>query len=403
MTFIPLLGYYLLRPKAEPSIAGAPQERVRGGVLPRRPRSDRHRWAFLAGSLVVLVLGGAFMSQLKTQFFPAGSAVPLVRRRVAAGRRAGGGDEPRRAARSRRRSAASPTSTRKAHSEDPSQAAPGAEVADDVRRRRRAALLVLGRRRNSGSRTTRRCSSRSSTSTTPSTSWTRSRRELSATIPGARIDVRQLETGPPVGIPVSIRVSGEDIAHAAPPRRRGRRHPARRFPTAARVRDNWGPESFAVRLRTDSDKANLSGLTNYDVAAASASAMTGRAGRRRCAKATSRFRSWRACAWTSARSSRTSGASTSTSAQGTQKVPLQSISSIVYEMQTEKLQRRNQFRTITISAFPEAGVLPSEVLDAAMPRLETFAQRPARRLSHGDRRRARGAGQGLHEPGDRAC
>ncbi len=34
---------------------------------------------------------------------------------------------------------------------------------------------------------------------------------LSATIPGARLDVRQLETGPPVGIPVSIRVSGEDI------------------------------------------------------------------------------------------------------------------------------------------------------------------------------------------------
>jgi hypothetical protein len=27
-----------------------------------------------------------------------------------------------------------------------------------------------------------------------------------------RLDVRRLEVGPPVGIPVSIRVSGEDIA-----------------------------------------------------------------------------------------------------------------------------------------------------------------------------------------------
>jgi multidrug efflux pump subunit AcrB len=34
-----------------------------------------------------------------------------------------------------------------------------------------------------------------------------------------------------------------------------------------------------------------------------------------------------------------------------QKAPLQSISSIVYDMRTEKLQRRNQFRTITISTY----------------------------------------------------
>jgi multidrug efflux pump subunit AcrB len=62
------------------------------------------------------------------------------------------------------------------------------------------------------------------------------------------------------------------------------------------------------------------------------------------------------------------------SGEGPQKVPLQSISSIVYDMQTEKLQRRNQFRTVTVSAFPEAGVLPSEVLNAAMPRLNEFRQ-----------------------------
>jgi multidrug efflux pump subunit AcrB len=58
------------------------------------------------------------------------------------------------------------------------------------------------------------------------------------------------------------------------------------------------------------------------------------------------------------------------SAEGAQKVPLQSISSVVYEMQTEKLQRRNQFRTVTVSAFPAAGVLSSEVLSAALPGLE---------------------------------
>src|SRR4029453_11979597 len=78
----------------------------------------------------------------------------------------------------------------------------------------------------------------------------------------------------PVGIPVSIRLSGENIA--ALRQLAGQMADIfRSLPTATRIRDNWGPESFAVRLRTDADKANLSGLTNYDVAAASASAMSG--------------------------------------------------------------------------------------------------------------------------------
>src|SRR5262249_18735112 len=76
MTFIPLLGYYLLRPKAEQSI----EERRKKGFAAAYYRIGRasieHRWAVLAGSLVViaalrvLAAGGFFASQLKTQFFP---------------------------------------------------------------------------------------------------------------------------------------------------------------------------------------------------------------------------------------------------------------------------------------------------------------------------------------------
>src|SRR6185436_18722636 len=58
MTFIPLLGFYLLRPRAEPSI----QERRQSGFAAAYYRvgsaAIEHRWAFLAGSLVFLLLGG---------------------------------------------------------------------------------------------------------------------------------------------------------------------------------------------------------------------------------------------------------------------------------------------------------------------------------------------------------
>src|SRR5262245_54211898 len=70
MTFIPLLGYYLLKPKAEPTI----EERRRSGFAAAYYRLGSwaidHRWAFLGGSLAILTLGGVFMSQLKTQYFP---------------------------------------------------------------------------------------------------------------------------------------------------------------------------------------------------------------------------------------------------------------------------------------------------------------------------------------------
>ena len=59
--------------------------------------------------------------------------------------------------------------------------------------------------------------------------------------------------------------------------------------------------------------------------------------------------------------------------QGSQKVPLGLISTIEYGLETQKLQRRNQFRTVTVSAFPEEGVLASEVLGPLMPKIQAFA------------------------------
>ena len=61
------------------------------------------------------------------------------------------------------------------------------------------------------------------------------------------------------------------------------------------------------------------------------------------------------------------------SMQGNQKVPLRQVSSVEYGMQTEKVRRRNQFRTITVSCMAEPGHLPSEIVSAARPQLTAFA------------------------------
>ena len=96
---------------------------------------------------------------------------------------------------------------------------------------------------------------------------------LSAKIPGARIDVRQLETGKPVGIPVSIRVSGEDIADAARLAEERARRSSARCPIARARARRLGRGELRGAARGPTPIARTwRGVTNLDVAAASASA-----------------------------------------------------------------------------------------------------------------------------------
>ena len=70
MTFIPMLGYYILRGKAEPSVA---DRRTRGFAAMYYRLGNWaicHRWKVLAGSFAVLGLGLFFGASLKPQFFP---------------------------------------------------------------------------------------------------------------------------------------------------------------------------------------------------------------------------------------------------------------------------------------------------------------------------------------------
>src|SRR6185295_7569666 len=68
---------------------------------------------------------------------------------------------------------------------------------------------------------------------------------VSREIASARIDVRQLENGDSVGLPVAIRVSGEDSGTLRATSERIQKV-FRDIPTVTRVRDNWGEDRFNV-------------------------------------------------------------------------------------------------------------------------------------------------------------
>ncbi len=197
-------------------------------------------------------------------------------------------------------------------------------------------------------------------------------RAVSAAVPGARVDVRQLETGKAVGLGVSIRISGADEGEL---RSLGEQAKAilRADPKAAGIRDDWGEKSFSVNLQINPDRANLAGISNMDVALSSVAGMSGypvgmlREGKQQI-PVVARLRTNERARLGDVENLYVY------STHGPQKAPLRQVSSVRYRMETERIVRRNQFRTLTVSCYPVPGALPSEIMDAARPALTRFAQ-----------------------------
>ena len=369
MTFIPLLGYYLLRGEKGKSI----EERRKSGFPAFYYRvggaAIRHRWKFLVASFLFLMLGAFSFTHLKQQFFPkdlsylsyvdvwlpedaplestnqaAARAEQVIERTLAEyGRQhPGEGSKPREVLKSLTTFVGG-GGPRFWFSVSPElQTLNYAQILVEVNDKHDTGHLVAPLQQ-----------------------------ALSAGVPGARIDVQQLETGKPVGLPVAVRISGDDI-----PTLRAQADRMRSIllssPKADRVRDDWGEENFTVKLQIDPDRANLSGVTNLDVAAASGIGINGRQ------VATLREGDKQIPVVARLRMDERSQLSDIQNlyvyaSQGSQKIPLRQISDVGYTMQTEKLRRFDQFRTITVACFPRAGALPSEVLTPLLPRIREFA------------------------------
>jgi multidrug efflux pump subunit AcrB len=137
------------------------------------------------------------------------------------------------------------------------------------------------------------------------------------------------------------------------------------------VQNDWFAESPEVKLKVDPDRANLAGVTNRDVAASTAAAISG--------VTVTALRQGDLQIPVIARLLSHERAQLSDiqnlyvySSTGQQKVPLRSISKTQNYLETERIRRQEHFRTVGVHAWPQPGVLPSEVLKQAMPRLNEF-------------------------------
>ena len=364
-TFIPLIAYYLIQPPAhtEPPVS---ERRTHGfpGLYYRVGNfALRHRWGVFAGSLGVLVMGWMFMSRLHPQYFPKDLSylsyvdvwlppdAPLGATNAAA-------EKAETVIRAEAERFGEEHHTKEVLKTVTTFIGGGGprfwfSVEPEQRQLNYAQIIV-------------EVTDKHFTNELVGPLQT----ALSREVPGARIDVRQLETGKPVGIPISIRISGADIAvlHQLSSELQAT---FRAQPTAARVRDDWGEPTMTVRLKVDPDRANLSGVTNLDVALSSTAALSG--------LPVSTYREADKQIPIAVRLRMEDRAALSDiqntyvySMTSNQRVPLSQVSTVTTEMTVPKIKRRNQFRTVTVSAFPIPGILPSQVLTPLMPKIKEF-------------------------------
>jgi multidrug efflux pump subunit AcrB len=383
MTFIPFLAYYLLRPskKPEPTLAQMRQRGFSGLYYKVGVWALEHRWKVLAASLVFLLAGGLFLVQLRTEFFPkdlsylsylniwlpedaplsatneAATKAEAVIREVteAYGREHPGKDGKPKEVLHSLTSFAGGGGPRFWFS-----------VAPEHRQLNYAQTIIqLNDKRDTGKLIAPM------------------QEALSAKVPGARIDVRQLETSRAIEAPVEVRISGQEIG---PLRRLAEevKEIFRSVPEADRIRDDWGAESFVANLQVETDRANLAGLSNLDVAGSSAVGISGfevtnlREGNQQIPIVV-RLRVEERAKLSDIQNLYVY------SLQSPAKAPLRQVSEIDYALQSEKIRRRNQFRTITVSCFPAPGVLPSQVFNKMRARLDEFERNlpPGYRMSIG--------------------
>jgi multidrug efflux pump subunit AcrB len=198
-------------------------------------------------------------------------------------------------------------------------------------------------------------------------------------VPGAYVTFHQLQTNP-VEFPLEVRISGtSDLDPKDEPGdiealralARSVEDILRPIPGVQVVQNDWFAESPEVRLQVDPDRANLSGITNRDVAQSATAAMSGttvttlREGKLQI-PVVARLRAMERAQLSDVENLYVY------SSDGSQKVPLRGVSSVVNRITTERIRRQELFRTIGVHAYPQAGVLASEILKKASPRLTEF-------------------------------
>jgi multidrug efflux pump subunit AcrB len=379
MTFVPYLGYYLMKPEKK-SEEPMSERRERGftGYYARACRfSMEHRWKFFFGSLVFLAVGFFIFAHLRTAFFPEDVQYwSYLDVWLPNDSNLGATNQTALQAERIIREQAD-----KFGREHPGKDGKPAEVL------RYVTTFVGG----GGPRFWFSASPQAQQLNYANVLIEVSNKEftpefikqlqpvLTSSVPGARLDARQLLTNP-IDYPIEIRLSSTADVSAASETSDNRtlenlaskvEDIFRAIPLAERTRNEWGDPNALIALTVDPDRANLAGITNMDVALSSTSGISGMTvttleeGQKQI-PVVARLRMDERAQLSDVQNLYVYAS------QDQSKIPLVQVSNVEHELVNGRIIRMDHFRTICVRSFPAAGHLSSEVLNQAMPALREF-------------------------------
>ncbi|MCC6678387.1 MAG: efflux RND transporter permease subunit [Phycisphaerales bacterium] len=177
----------------------------------------------------------------------------------------------------------------------------------------------------------------------------------------ARVRCQLLETGPPIGVPVQLRIYGPEasalrqIASEIKAR-------LRTVPGTLDIHDDWGDPVFQMTLKINADRTAMSGLTHQDVAMAVDAGLSG------YSVGQIRERDKLIDIMLRLRPSERTRLDDLFSLQAVNtrtgvRMPLQQLAAFEPQVVTPKIRRRDHERCITVRCDVVAGVLPSQIVD----------------------------------------
>lgn len=196
--------------------------------------------------------------------------------------------------------------------------------------------------------------------------------KLEAQVPGARIEVKQLENAIPVELPVQVRVSGEDVA-VLQDMAIEIKDIMDTIEEGQHVQDNYGLRTLKMNVDVDQDKAMMVGLTNYDISGTVRMAINGiEMTKLKPVDSEDDIPVMLRVADDEKRNTNILSDIYVTSQITNKNVPVSQFAEISNEFATNKILRRNRERTITVGLHPKPGHTSAEVLDIVEEKMQDF-------------------------------
>lgn len=197
-------------------------------------------------------------------------------------------------------------------------------------------------------------------------------RKLEENIIGARIEVKQLENAIPVGLPVQVRVSGEDvdtlirIANDV-------KEILYTIEEGQHVQDDYGHEVLKMVVDVNRDKASMVGISNYDIARTVRMAVNGlEITKMRPDNSDDDIPIILRMPTEEKNTAQALENIFVTSQITGRNVPIQQVTDIHSEFSISRILRRDRERTITVGLYPKPGYSAAEVLKIVEEKMKGF-------------------------------